>query len=133
MDSTQTPSNARYEGRCIMWRDNSILLVVVMLSVCLARHVAAGEAPAAPDPSALFELARIANDRVLFDEGFEGPEDIKLSRAWKKGPSEVVFSGPTDEEASSGKRSYKIVVTFLPGKNAYAIFCVPRAFPSGPT
>ena len=129
MDSTQTPFNARYRERSVMWRDNNILLVVVMLSVCLARHVAAGEAPAAPDPSALFELARIAKDRVLFEEGFEEPEAVKLSHPWRKGPSEVVFSGPTDEEASSGKRSYKIVVTFLPGRNAYAIFCVPKAIP----
>ena len=48
--------------------------------------------------------------RVVFSEGFEG--DGKM-RFWaSNGPYKVNFAGPSDERAATGKRSFKIDVTW---------------------
>ncbi len=50
--------------------------------------------------------------RIVYREGFEGG-DGKMTVWADKGTYKVNFAGPTDERAATGKRSFKIDVTWL--------------------
>lgn len=61
-----------------------------------------------------------------YHEGWEA--DGPVLKEWaKNGPSTVVFSGPTDEDAAEGKRSYKFEVEL--GGGSYHYFGVPLTVP----
>ena len=113
-----------------------LLGVGAILGACLTCLAAEGDAPSAPDPSALFEQARIAEERVVYAQDFEGPGEVTMVQFWGGGrgemPNKVVFRGPTREQAFSGKRSYKISLTFEPvaGKGGGAYFLLPVEIPA---
>ena len=100
----------------------------LFLFVCAFTH--AGEGTAPPDSSAIYEEASTSEERVLFETGFEEAEAQKLVHYYAGNvPNKVVFTGVTDEEAHSGKHSFKMQVEFEAGRWGNAYFKLPAAIP----
>ena len=63
--------------------------------------------------------------KVVFSEGFEG--DGKVTPWALEGTYDVTFAGPTEERAATGKRSFKIDVTWIDCR--YQYWLAPRMIP----
>lgn len=99
--------------------------VAIVLAVCglagAPAHAAAteGDVIDPPNTAALFEQARIAEHRVIFGQDFEGAVAADAMRIWYLYPGNqcrMVFAGVSEEQAFSGKRSYKIQVELQPAE-----------------
>ena len=101
------------------------------LLVCLGSSLAcAEESSGAPDAAAVYEEAGTSQMRVLYETGFEEATPPEMARYYAgKVPSEVIFSGVTDEIAHSGKHAYKMQVRFEPGRWGNAYFKLPIDIP----
>ena len=85
-----------------------VLAVLALLSVLCLR----GEPP--------------ARTPFLYHEGFEG-EAPALSRWASNGEAEILFNGPTSEQAFAGKRSHKFEIVLKSGSYHYYGVAVPVA------
>ena len=107
--------------------------VALIHATCLLCPAAEARAPSAPNPSAIFEQARIAESSVVYSENFDGPDAPSLKQIYGGDtPNKVVYSGTTEEQAFSGKQSYKIALTFEPvaDKVGAAYFLLPIEIPA---
>ena len=84
----------------------------------------------APDSGALWEEAKTSPLRTLYRTGFEEKKPPNMEHYYAgKVPSKVLFNGVTDEVAHSGKRAYKVQVTFEAGRWGNAYFKLPFDIP----
>ena len=87
------------------------------------------EAIGPPDAAAIYEEAKTSEMRVLYATGFEEAEPPHMVQNYARGAQKLDFLGVTDEEAHSGKRSYKMQVSFEPGPVPAAYFLLPFEVP----
>ena len=97
----------------------AIALTVCWLALPGLGAAATGEEPIdPPNSAAIFEQARTSERGVVFAQDFEGPVAENYMSIWYVGsgsPCRMVSEGATEEQAFSGKRSYKVQVEFQPG------------------
>jgi len=99
---------------------------ILLMGLCAC----AGELTGPPDSAAIYEEAGTSDMRVLFKTGFEEADPPKMVHYYGgKVPNKVGFVGLTDEEAHGGKRSYKMQITFEPGRWGNAYFKLPIDIP----
>ncbi len=80
------------------------LAAVVVTAAALVAHMAPGAAESEDAPAAPGER------RIVYSESFEG--DGRMAVWASSGGYKVNFAGPSDEHAATGKRSFKIDVTW---------------------
>ena len=116
--------------RSYLW---SIWIAVCSLAVLSIGAAAAEKKPLAPpNPSAIFEQARTAEHRVLFAQNFEGSVAENYMSIWYTYPGNqcrMVFADVSEEQAFSGKRSYKVQVEFQPAKIPRVYIRLPLQIP----
>ncbi len=105
-------------------------IILALAFACAAVLLATGALCQAPDSAALLAEAKDSPERVLVDEDFETDNGAKMVE-WYAGPLAHTFdfSGVTDEQAFSGKKSYKLQVTFPAGKNGVTYIQLPTDIP----
>jgi hypothetical protein len=90
-----------------------LTIILVVCSLATAKE----EVMDPPNSAAIFEQARISQHRVLFKQDFEGPVPEDYMRLWYVHPTaqcKMIFAGITEEQAFTGKRSYKVQIEFQP-------------------
>ena len=105
-----------------------IALATALAAVVARPSTAAGGTTAPAATNALYELARTAPDRVLFEEGFEGDTPREFVQ-WYGGtvPWTLKKRGLSDEAALADTRSFSISIDARSGGAAY--FWVPVRLP----